>query len=185
MNGRGCKSIRTLAYAQTLLTVAVLTAFCALVSHGQESKEDITPPGSQIKLLSLRGKGEQIYISQAKTDEPGKFAWVLKEPKARLYDDKGKEVGKHYKGPTWEAKDQSKVLGKKLRQIAAPTPNAVPWLLLEVATHTGPSHGLLSKVTYIQRIDTRGGTPPSEAPRRAGIQKRVPYTATYVFWGTA
>ncbi|HZT42309.1 MAG TPA: DUF3455 domain-containing protein [Chthonomonadaceae bacterium] len=172
-----------LSGVRMLFTVAILCFISAEAACAQAGSGDITPPDGQVKLFSAQGKGVQIYISKAK--EAGKFEWVLKEPKAKLYDHNGKEFGRHYKGPAWEAKDHSKVLAKKIKQSASPESTAIPWLLLESTDHTGSQHGLLSKVAYIQRIDTTGGVSPTEAPKRAGIQKRVSYTATYVFWGAA
>jgi hypothetical protein len=50
-----------------------------------------------------------------------------------------------------------------------------------VVDHSG--NGLLSKVTHIQRLNTKGGKAPSSGcdPAHAGEEIRVPYSATYLF----
>ena len=83
-------------------------------------------------------------------------------------------------GPTWEAENGSKVVGKKIAAVASPDPNSIPWLLLQGVAHDW--HGMFSEVTYIQRLDTVGGNAPSDAPTAAGLIVPVPYTATYVFF---
>jgi hypothetical protein len=57
----------------------------------------------------------------------------------------------------------------------------VPWLLLQGVSHGGS--GTLSTTTYIQRLDTDGGTAPSGCdPTEAGALS-VPYSADYYFFG--
>jgi hypothetical protein len=47
---------------------------------------------------------------------------------------------------------------KKLEQSLAPDVGAVPWLLLRATSMSGP--GQFSRVTYVQRVDTKGGWRP-------------------------
>jgi len=54
-------------------------------------------------------------------------------------------------------------VGNKLKEHAVPG-DAVPWLLLDAKSHEGK--GVLSDVTYIQRLNTTGG----KAPRGRGGQ---------------
>jgi hypothetical protein len=70
-------------------------------------------------------------------------------------DEKGEVIGKHYKGPVWEAADGSKVGGQVQQRANAPNANAVPWLLLKATSNQGT--GTFARVTYIQRVDTEGG----------------------------
>jgi hypothetical protein len=52
-----------------------------------------------------------------------------------------------------------------------------------VGTRPGPKGGsLLSNTTYIQRVNTTGGTAPSTACTVAGAIEFVPYTAEYIFY---
>jgi uncharacterized protein DUF3455 len=85
-------------------------------------------------------------------------------------------------GPTWEY-EGSKIVAKKLDPVQKKD-GTIPWLLLQVIHHEG--NGPLSRITYVQRVKTSGGTPPATAcdTNAAPPQRiRVPYEATYYFWG--
>jgi hypothetical protein len=56
---------------------------------------------------------------------------------------------------------------------------AIPLLLLQ-ATSVGGT-GLLSTVRYVQRLQTHGGTAPSQPCTEEGQEGRSPYLAQYVF----
>jgi hypothetical protein len=45
-------------------------------------------------------------------------------------------------------------------------------------------NGAMTGITYIQRVNTKGGVAPSEACNAgmAGTKKMVPYQADYVFY---
>jgi hypothetical protein len=142
----------------------------------------LRPPDGLVLLFRARAEGFQIYECKPRLDKPGAFAWVLKAPQADLFDDHGQKLGAHYAGPTWEALDGSKVRAAKKKEQAAPDANAVAWLLLQVTGHEGD--GRLSKVKYIQRVDTWAGKAPAACDRAdEGKEKRVKYQATYLFFG--
>jgi uncharacterized protein DUF3455 len=146
---------------------------------------DPPPPEGQVVLFKLHAEGVQIYQCKSTTPPGARFEalqWVLTGPDAVLTDDKGDKVGKHYAGPTWEASDGSKVMADKTPVEKTPKPPAVPWLLLKAASHEGD--GKFSKVTFIRRVDTEGGAAP-DAPDVSykGDELRVPYKATYIFYG--
>jgi hypothetical protein len=107
--------------------------------------------------------------------------WAFIAPEAVLYADPcyEREVGIHYAGPTWEAYDGSKVTGARL-DGCTPYRGAIPWLLLK-ATST-PDRGRFSRLTYIQRVNTIGGTAPAEPGAFIGDEARVPYTTEYYFY---
>ena len=129
--------------------------------------ENLKPPPSETVLLKAVGKGRQIYSCGVKEE---KFAWTLERPQADLFDARGNRIGRHYKGPTWEATDGSRVVGQLEQQATAPRPGAVAWLLLKAKSHTGA--GVLSNVTYIQRLNTVGGAAP--ALRKKAATKGTP-----------
>lgn len=60
-----------------------------------------------------------------------------------------------------------------------PRPNAVPELLLKANLNSGD--GIFGKVTYVQRLDTRGGLAPA-GTCASGTQTAVRYSADYAFW---
>ena len=139
------------------------------------------PDGHKVILKAL-GKGVQIYGCKATAADPGKFEWSFKAPEADLTNKHGKKIAKHYKGPTWEANDGSKVVGEKKTEIPAPRPGAVPWLLLEAKSNEGT--GTFARVTYIQRVDTEGGVAPAAGCDQAHVntEARVAYSANYYFY---
>ena len=125
--------------------------------------ENLKVPATEVVLLKALGKGRQIYACSSKPGDEGQFAWVLDRPQAELIDEKGAVIGKHYKGPVWEAADGSKVGGQVQQRANAPNGNAVPWLLLKATSHEGM--GTFAPVTYIQRVDTEGGLAPAAGLR--------------------
>src|SRR6185436_4834436 len=81
------------------------------------------------------------------------YAWALKAPDARLYDDECSLAGTHFAGPTWQSSvDGSSVVGTKISAAPAPLAGAVPWLLLRATSNNG--EGVFSNVTAVQRVDT-------------------------------
>jgi hypothetical protein len=143
------------------------------------------PPAGEVLLFAYRAEGVQIYECQAKKDDPTMFEWALKAPEAILFDDRGEKVGVHLAGPSWEASDGSKIVAAKKASLKAPGGLAVPWLLLQVDSHTGA--GAFDRVTFIQRVDTWAGLPPSAGATKenSGKQARVKYQATYRFYAPA
>ena len=139
-------------------------------------------PAGQMVLLKAVGQGVQIYACGAKAGDPNQFEWVFKAPEADLVGDTGEKIGRHYAGPTWEANDGSKVVGEVLERADAPRPGAVPWLLLKAKSNQGD--GTFKSVTYIQRVNTEGGSAPKEGcdARHGGAEVRVNYKATYYFY---
>jgi hypothetical protein len=136
------------------------------------------------KRLVLRGhaSGNQIYICQPSIRGDSQFAWVLSAPDATLTDDKGTEIAKHFAGPTWQSTDGSQVKGKVLSQTA-PDPESIPWLLLIATDHNGT--GVMSDVSTIQRLNTKGGKAPATGcnAQHQDEKARVNYTADYLFYG--
>jgi hypothetical protein len=146
----------------------------------QAQPSDIQPPAGQTQLLKASARGVQIYVC---SNSSGRSAWTLKAPEAKLYDPSGNEIGTHFAGPTWKLADSSAVQGKLAASRKSPAADAIPWLLVSGASHNG--EGKLSHVDFIQRIDTHGGIAPTAGcdPQHQDEEARVPYTATYIFFG--
>jgi len=108
-------------------------------------------------------------------------SWVFVAPAARLFADAEYhgEVGIHYAGPTWESNSGGKVIASRL-ESCAPDPTAIPWLLLQTVSTEGP--GIFHRVTFIQRVNTAGGLPPTAPGAYIGAEEQVPYTAEYYFY---
>jgi hypothetical protein len=134
----------------------------------------IAAPGATV-VLTVHAEGAQVYECKAGTD--GRLTWAFREPIATLMAD-GKTVGRHYAGPNWEHSDGSAVVGKAIGNAPGATASDIPWLKLDVASRRGS--GILSDVTTVQRINTKGGKLEG-ACDSAGSYRSAPYSADYVF----
>jgi hypothetical protein len=138
------------------------------------------PPGHTVVMTSV-GTGDLTYECRAKAGDAMAYEWAFVGPMARLTDASGKEVGKYYAGPTWEAMDGSKVTGKQVA-VAPAAPGSIPLQLVKAEPAMGS--GAMTGVTYIQRVNTKGGAAPMDACNAgvAGQKKTVAYQADYVFY---
>lgn len=143
---------------------------------------NLAPPAGAVLLFDLHARGVQIYTCAAKPDDASAFVWTFKAPEAQLFNRRGEMVGHHFAGPTWQGNDGSAVAGTVLEHADAPDAGSIPWLLLRAKDRAG--HGAFSTITYIQRLDTVGGTAPAEscAADHVGDEVRQPYEATYAFF---
>jgi Protein of unknown function (DUF3455) len=154
-----------------LLVAGSLVSTCA---YGAPLPDTIAAPGETV-VLTVHAEGAQVY--QCKAGADGKLAWTFREPIATLMAD-GKTVGRHYAGPNWEDSDGSAVTGKTVGNAPGVTANDIPWLKLDVVSKRGS--GVLSAVTTVQRINTKGGM-LAGACETAGTYRSAPYSADYVF----
>ena len=175
-----------------MMTILRGVAFLCLLlgaSLPQTAPNDVpeklkAPAGEQL-ILETHATGWQIYVCQAGADQ--KFAWVFKAPEADLHDASGETIGSHYAGPAWElSADGSEVTGKVVARQDAPDADAIPWLLLTATGHSGS--GILTRVTTIQRLHTKGGQPPPPDfcdASHSGTEAKRPYSADYYFHAPA
>src|ERR1700744_5284037 len=158
-------------------TILALPLFLGMTmtAYAQTSLPDaIAAPGETV-VLTVHAEGAQVYECKAGAD--GKLAWAFREPIATLFVD-GKTIGRHYAGPNWENIDGSAVVGKVSGNAPGATADDIAWLKLQVVSSRG--NGVLTGVTTVQRINTKGGQ-LSGACEKAGTFKSAPYSAEYVF----
>jgi hypothetical protein len=155
--------------------VCVALSASAGTSPNDSLPEALRPPAGEVLKLKLLGSGVQIYRCLD-------GAWKFLAPDARLSDQTGREVGKHYAGPTWEASDGSKVVGEVKAHADSPDGRAIAWLLLTAKSAEGT--GMFSNIRTIQRLQTTGGQAPQKAcdASMANQIVPVPYTANYYFY---
>ena len=75
---------------------------------------------------------------------------------------------------------------KAVAKADSPDTNSIPWLLVTAISH--PGVGVFARVTTIQRINTKGGQPPTAADCNASKQNteaKSAYTADYYFYAPA
>jgi Protein of unknown function (DUF3455) len=163
--------------SRLLFVIAALALFPEIaLPQSQDIPPPLAPPQETILLGKYAAKGVQIYVCRT---EGAANEWAFKAPEAALVDTKGKPFAKHYAGPTWEAPDGSKAVGKVLANEPAPKPGAIPWLLLSAESS---GSGELASVRFVQRVNTSGGAAPSGTCPTVGAEQRVDYTADYVFY---
>lgn len=181
--GRGMNR-RTSGVAHGLAALVAILAGCATKNPPNMAgiPASLRAPETQVLSRALHGSGVQIYECLPGHDDPHRYTWVFQAPAAELSDQSGKEVGKHYAGPTWQADDGSKVVGEIVARDNGPDAGAIPWLLLRATSATGK--GIFSKTQSIQRLHTVGGLAPASTcdASHAGKRERVPYAAEYYFY---
>ena len=171
----------------------LIFAFWAIIleANGYANAGGLSPPEVPVPLRAPAGQsvflealatGVQIYECTPKLDQPSTFEWIFQAPEAVLADPRGKPIGKHYAGPTWEFLDGSTVTGEVKARDPGPNQSAIPWLLLTSKSTTG--NGMFSQTKSIQRVQTFGGIAPSQSCGSENTKQivRVPYTATYYFY---
>jgi uncharacterized protein DUF3455 len=169
-------------FVATILVLFAMKPAAAQQLARPDVPEKLSPPATEKLILQAHATGDQIYVCQPGPDQ--KLAWTLKAPDAQLLDAQNKEIAKHFAGPTWKHNDGSAVVGKPAARLDSPDANAIPWLLLAAAGHTGD--GAFSKVTFIQRLHTKGGQAPQsgcdDAHRNA--ETKSAYSADYYFYAS-
>jgi hypothetical protein len=148
------------------------TASCPMTSKSTTHRE----------LTRRLGVGVQVYDCQDGT-------FKFREPQADLYDlDTLTHRGIHFVGPepgTAQRADAdgSRVVARVVERVPASPPadptRDVAWLKVPAETTFGVG-GIFASVTFIQRVLTYGGQPPSSCD---STTIGVPYTTLYIFWG--
>lgn len=137
----------------------------------------IKVPDGQAPVLKLAARGVQVFRCEARGNES---QWMFRVPEADLLDDAGKVVGRHGANFSFEHTDGSRLLGKVVSYDEAPSRSDLRWLLLSTTTF---GKGALDGVTYVQRVNTRGGMPPAscEAKQRNQLL-RVDFSSDFIFY---
>jgi hypothetical protein len=166
--------LAVLALASGLSAAGVATA----APSTPDVPEGIAVPEGNKPFLIGHAVGVQIYRCNG-------AGWDPVAPRANLYADNGQLIATHFAGPSWQARDGSQVVGRRIKDPVTVDPTAVPWLLLEAKSATaGPDGDRLAATTYVQRVATTGGLAPNASTCHAdtaGVEAEVPYTADYVF----
>ncbi|KQW34284.1 DUF3455 domain-containing protein [Rhizobacter sp. Root404] len=174
---------------KTVLMIAAAAVLGACATSPMMMKVDnaalpeaVRVPAGQKLMMTTSATGEITYECREKKDTAGAHEWAFVGPVATLYGADKKMVGKYYAGPTWEAADGSKVTGKQVA-VAPAKPGSIPLQLVKADPAMGA--GAMTGVSYIQRLNTKGGVAPAMACDAMGKGKRqvVAYEADYVFYG--
>jgi hypothetical protein len=178
---------RTAAVPASALLLSLLAACGSMAPMMPTYSQAMLPAAVQVPAghkvaMETVGVGEITYQCSAKKDMAGQFEWVFAGPEAKLNDRSGKQVGKYYGPPaTWESMDGSRLTATQV----AVAPNGmgnIPSQLVKGNPAMGS--GAMRGVTYIQRVDTRGGVAPVTpcAAGNMGARQTVKYQADYIFY---
>ncbi|MBA2690672.1 MAG: DUF3455 domain-containing protein [Burkholderiales bacterium] len=165
--------------------ITLALAACSSMMKAPDAPAAVSVPAGNKPVMATVGIGELTYECRAKANMTDAFEWAFAGPNAVLYDTNRVAVGKYYSGPTWESNDGSKVTGKQLAVAPAGNPGAIPLQLVQANPAAG--NGVMTGVTYIQRLNTVGGTAPADACTsiNVGDKKLVKYQADYIFYKAA
>jgi hypothetical protein len=170
---------------------------------------EITPPAGNFPFLIAHAQGTQGYTCLPAAD--GGTSWTVNpaRPEATLFTNglgQSFQIITHFASlnanpkkdvtvplsgnATWQSSlDTSKVWAAAVKHIDAGTDDSCPHtgsiaclLLQSVGNQTGPTGGrLLAKASFVQRLNTDGGSAPTTACS-VGQTQLVPYKADYVFF---
>ena len=206
---------RRLAAAALALGCAFATATSAPAQNIQSppTPTDITPEAGNSAFLVGHAIGTQGYVCLPTAPGASTAAWsVNARPEATLFQSffgLDFQIITHFLSPdtspnapspvpfgsaTWQSSlDSSRVWAKLVNSIPAgshpscPNANSIACLLLQsIGGQDGPAGGkILSRTTFVQRLNTKGGLAPADGCSVAvdvGKQTLVPYTADYYFF---
>ncbi len=177
---------RSWSRSNRLLLAGIVAALAAVSLVAQVALAG--PPSPTVDPKIRVGEGNKVFLVGHATGVQiytcNGTVWSSAVPRASLYGDNGKLIVSHFAGPTWQAKDGSKVLGTVVDKVTVDR-TAIPWVLLSATTTPGADGDRLVDTTFVQRINTAGGLTPPAAEcnaATAGNVVEVPYTADYFFW---
>ena len=188
-------------------------AALALVACSIAPAQDLTPEQGNSEFLVGHALGTQGYVCLP-SGTGASWTVNNARPEATLFTNllgEAVQIITHFLSPvenpntvgpnpprfgdaTWQSSfDSSRVWAQKTNFITAgtdetcPNPGAIDCLLLQtIGTKQGPTGGkILTKTTFIQRLNTRGGSAPAtgcSTPADVGKQALVPYSADYHFF---
>jgi hypothetical protein len=141
-------------------------------------------PNGNTRVVTYYAVGVQKYKARIKAaSDPVAYEWVFVAPQADLYDITNAKVGMHGAGPFWSISPLDSIFGQQFspaRTAPSPDPESIDWLLLMPKIGTTPT-GIFADVDYIQRIATKGGKAPLNAPASLTETVDVKYKAVYRF----
>ena len=169
------------------MAIGLATAGCgSMMASGMKAPDApaaiAVPAGHRVSMV-LVGEGMLTYECRAAAAgapaSAAPYAWSGPSPDAVLKERQGAIVGKYYPGPTWEHNDGSKLTGKQL--AVSPASTGIPLQLVQASPATG--NGTLTNVSYIQRVNTIGGTAAGTCDAsNVGAKQVVKYAADYYFY---
>jgi len=168
----GCASVQESAPAMSPASPATVAAPRLGLFSSIKVPADLEP------VLALTGKGVQIFRCEKRDNA---MSWVFRQPEAELIDPaSGKVIGRHGASFSFEHVDGSRLIGTLAAYDDAPQSSDLRWLLLNTRSY---NRGAFDGITQVQRLNTRGGMPPTGCQAAASGQLlRVDFSAEFVFY---
>lgn len=158
------------------IALALAALGSSFTAHAGDAPASTPVPESAQSIIATAATGVQVYSCEL--DRNHHLIWTFQHPEAKLYDANGVPIIEHGAGPSWQASDGSRIIGKVITQAPSGSAGSIPQLLL--AAHA-VANGSLSSVRFVQRLDTVGGVPPTPACSVEHELGSFPYFARYVF----
>ena len=137
----------------------------------------IKAPETVEPVLRLQGRGVQVFRCEPRGSG---YTWLYRLPEADLFDASGKAVVRHGANFSFEHADGSRLLGSVVDFDDAPEASNLRWLLLSTRSF---GQGVLSGITFVQRVNTIGGMPPARCDAaQQNRLLRVDFSADFVFY---
>ena len=177
--------VKSVMAAVLLLAVVGLASVSAPAARANTLSDspDLPAGCGSLEIEAGNRLAFRVYAMGVQVYQWNGTSWAFVEPVATLFADARYhgEVGIHYVGPTWESNSGSKVVAARVPGTGCtPDSSAIPWLLLKKVSTEGA--GIFSTVTFIQRVNTTGGTAPTSPGSAIGEVREIPYTAEYYFY---
>lgn len=178
----------TIRLQLSLAATRYLAAGCLAAAASCAAAAGSTPallevPAGNYVAWRAPAQGGMTYQCDLSASVPATPVWMIVNAKATLGAADAAHSGNYTSPPqTWTAADGSSVTGMQVMHI----PSAADQLYdqLVIANPAEGAGGVLSGVTYIQRLVQAGGGAPEAAcdHNTLGTQVMSPFQATYVFW---
>ena len=175
------QTFRLRPISATLAAIALLLLALVVPAGAEPGNDNRAPDVGDCEELQVDAGHKVAFHAYAEGVQIYRWngaEWVFVAPEAVLFGEGLGVVGIHYGGPTWESNSGSTVVGSVLERC--PMPGTIAWLKLAAAPNGAP--GIFQGVTFIQRVNTTGGTAPAAPGEFVGEEARVPYTADYYFY---
>ena len=191
-------------FASGVFVLALALPVAASAQHGgkievPEVPSNLVVDAGNVPYLQAQAYGTQNYVCLPSATG---VAWKLFGPQATLYPQNAPvQIATHFLSPnpeeagtprpTWQHSQDGSAVWAKMIQSSTDAnyvaPGAIAWFKLEmVGTAEGSTGGaLLTRTTFIQRVNTQGGVAPATGCTTAaqlGAIALVPYSTDYIFY---
>lgn len=163
-----------------LLSVSMQTQAVSFSQANLPSAVQV-PAGNMVALYT-NAKGNITWECKVDPKNNAQAKWAFAGPRAILNDKKGNHVVSYFGPPaTWESLDGSSLTGKQLA-VSPSEKGSIPMQLVQA--NPSARSGALQGVTYIQRINLKGGAAPAKgcSTNKLGHKVVVNYSGDYLFW---